>query len=473
MIWRPAIEDHAQNAGHFHQGANFLVAGARDALEAWSRTMSEEVITELGSVLTSEHDLLKRLGVHTLTMIPSLVTEISLKPVMESNFFRPGLFHEMARLVNLRFGELNQDDRELIHHLIRTGPPLRDGESADSHEQRVDSWRRSYLAVLPDEWQTDEERAWSAQLTHDWGEPDERFFLVYSRSGWVATESEPGSLPDPESDGIDAVWAALQRDSDLWSATRQLVAESPDAMLAILPRVRLEDLPKLFPFVDAYIELCKAGRAFDWTPLIEAAERLAAQDESGDSSFAWLLRQGLGTRTVGVPDDLLDRAAVVCERIIARHATPIETGIDAERESSFHQLNHPAGQAADALMFYLWRKGIAAGDARSMPPTYRLYLNKLHRPGGVASKCDLPSVAAWPSWNGSSQAGFGGTSIALLRVKILPWRTTLSALYLEDISSIRGQRLRSCDNFDRYIWRHCQIQLLRTGLSSTDESTGR
>jgi hypothetical protein len=368
LFWRPAIEDHQQNSTHFNQGSSFLTTGARDSLNAWLRADPDSASKEVTLLLESQHDLLIRLGTHALTVNPEAIDRFDVAGLIERSFFNPSLFHEIARLVHLRFGDLPEAVRELIHRMIREGPPIRDGESSDSHSQRVDSWRHSYLGVLAEDDRNEEEREWVTALHREWGEPAEKFFLVYSRSGWVASEREIAAIPDVQQNGVAALWETLSRDPGSWPGTREQVARVPDLMLDLAPRIRAEDLPHIFPFIDAYIELVKAGRAFDWTPLVALAERLDGVNPDADSTFAWLFRQGLGTRKAGVPDDLLDRAFKICCNILARRSTPIEVGIEKDREWSFHQLNHPAGQAADALLFYVWRRGLIAGDNRRVPP---------------------------------------------------------------------------------------------------------
>jgi hypothetical protein len=143
-------------------------------------------------------------------------------------------------------------------------------------------------------------------------------------------------------------------------------------MLALAPKVSRHDFPNAWPYLDSYRELMKERRAFAWLPLIDMIERLTAglADSGRDTEWAVsdLLRDGLANREFGVPSDLLDRTLAAAAGLLDRLATPLEQGLPEVKDLEFHQLNDPAGRAADSFMLYVWRKAVEAGDENRRIP---------------------------------------------------------------------------------------------------------
>jgi len=365
--WRAAIEDHPQNSERLEQPLQFLLTATRDALLTWIDQQADGALPELNQIVSSGEEILRRLGLHVLTTFPEQIAKLDVPPFTEDNFFDLGPFHELMVLLNQRFDHLPERQREVVHRLIREGPPPQDeGESSDDQQQRRDTWRWHLLAVISPEHQTAEEQAWREGLRATRNDPPEPFFVVFFHTGFIANEPQDGRLREARAQGMEALLSALRQESGRWDGLRELVREDPDGMLKLAPLMQREDFDHIWPYFDAYENLMKANVAVGWTPLVALVERMVPEPPENPGRAEWaaagLLRSGMANRTVGIPADLLDRAFKVVVRIIDGLYSRLESGIEEDRDPAFHQLNTPSGQAADAFMLCVWRMAIQGGE---------------------------------------------------------------------------------------------------------------
>jgi hypothetical protein len=366
---RPVIEDHDANDRRFDQALHFLVEGFRDALLAFVDTKPREGARELVQLLSSDEDMLRRVALHTLTERPDLISTATVQPITRERLFDMAGCHEFGRLLRSHFARLPQKVQDIVHEAVARGPET--GEATEDDRSRIlASWRWRLLNNIPKSSQTKQEKRWLGELRTKWGETEEP-----SRPWtWTWSPASGGGrdLSEARKKGPDAILDELRSAQGQWDEVRELVREDPEGMLALAPRVSRHDFPSAWPYLDSYQELIRQRRAFAWLPLIDMIERLTAGPADGgrdmEWAVSWLLRDGLADRQFGVPGDLVDRAFAVVVRLLGDSATPLEQGLPEVRDLESHQLNDPAGRAADSFMLYVWRKAVGSGDENRRIP---------------------------------------------------------------------------------------------------------
>ena len=386
-FWRPAIEEHEQNQVDFGKALHFILNWTREAL--LSRISSEPEVgrLELDELLSSEEPLLRRLALHALVESPENIAKVQTPVFTDTFFWNPRHFHELMLLLNRRFGDLSENQKDLVHRFIKEGPPATEDESSDEYQRRVDDWRWHLLAALPTEHQTDEEQKWHQEFRETRGDPEEPFFHTYFRFGFGAMlpEEDDRDLRQARQRGMRALLDELRESGGIWYGLRELVQDDPDGMLELADILEAQDLDHLWPYFEAYSDVMKVGIAFRWAPLIGFAERLAEQSgrgQTGLSTVSRLLRDGLSNETAGVPDDFLDRSFGVLFRILHNTYISLETGLSDDQRGGYHQLNSVSGEAADALMLCIYRKTRKEqGETRQIPSIAQEWLSKGLRDG--------------------------------------------------------------------------------------------
>lgn len=196
-IWRPAIEDHAQNLGHTVKDA--LVSGVRDTAQRIVRSGSvpgEEVVRELER---RRWKIFHRLALHLLrNNADQAMSLIQARLVKKDLFEDIHIQHEYVLLLRTCFSKLREHDKRTILGWIEAGPDVeqlrrwreRKRKSPPSEEDVTryrETWQRDRLAwiaqeSLPAQWQERYRR-----LVETFGEPEHPEFRVYSDGGWVVS----------------------------------------------------------------------------------------------------------------------------------------------------------------------------------------------------------------------------------------------------------------------------------------------
>jgi len=366
---RHAIEEDDYNYTRFDGALHFLVDGFRDALLAFVDTKPREGARELVQLLSSDEDILRRVALHTLTERPDLISTATVQPITQERLFDMAGCQEFGRLLRSHFARLPEKVQDLVHEGVARGPEIEEA-TEDDRSRILASWRWWFLNQIPEPSQTEQERRWLSELRMRWGEAEESSQLM--TSAWSPVLGRRVDLSEARKKGPDAVLAELRSAQGQWDEVRELVREDPEGMLALAPKLSRHDFPNAWPYLDSYRELIKERTAFAWLPLMDMIEQLTAvpADNGRDTEWAvsWLLRDGLADQQFGVPPDLLDRAFAVVVRLLDRFGTPLEEGLAERGTLESHQLNAPAGRAADSFMLYVWRKAAeAGGENRRIP----------------------------------------------------------------------------------------------------------
>ena len=384
---RSAIEDTDQDV--FERPLNSLVDAIRDALLVLADLEDEDLPERLQQWLRETHPIYRRLSLHILTERPEYIGVMPQELVLPAEIYDHDAYHEQARLLNERFAELPAELQRRVHDYLDSCI----GGSAESDDVRPGrrAWR--LLNVLPDAALTNGEREFKeAKIRELGGVMEQPLFEVWT-SG-VHAVTAPATCDELRvlfDDGgherlLDALrnptkyftieW--LQDAELLWDEVRALVREDPAKHLQLGELLAVDDFPDAWCYFDAYEQLAKEGTEFDWRPLLTAINQLTGASDASPVywSAAHIMKSAATSTTNPVTPDDLDLLGDVVERILAATCVPIHSRDQIERDLLTHQLNAPAGAAADALISICFRRAYdASGEeerASNLPESPRM-----------------------------------------------------------------------------------------------------
>ena len=329
--------------------------------------------------------MLRRLALFAADVHPEMIPALSPVLVTDATFFDAHFFHEQAVLLSHHLGKLDRPTQTLVHRLLEQGPPRPEGQTNEEWRRHVDYLRWLWLAVNPVEHLTEAEQAkWNA-LVESRGVPDHPFFLGW-HGPFEVVEMEPNVA---DADRLRIAWqsggaadlvAVLRAEARWWTPLADLIGEDPEGFLSLAPILGPEDGERLLPYFESYERLLQtqsdpqfATVAFTWEPLLELMERVAAADLRGAPGtareVARLIDSGVANARNPIPAQLLDRATAVTVNLLDTLAQPLDT--DPQQGGQIgrnHQLNHPAGAAADAFMRCVWQALYLATDEQRRLP---------------------------------------------------------------------------------------------------------
>jgi hypothetical protein len=132
-IWRPAIEEHAQNSEH--DFASEMVGFTRRALEEAVRNQSLALDAALGIVDEYPYLVFERLRVHLVNVFADRSPDLARQTMMDRGLFDDFEFkHEYAMLMGARFALLDAEQRGRWVKWVEAGP-RKEGVDADLKEE--------------------------------------------------------------------------------------------------------------------------------------------------------------------------------------------------------------------------------------------------------------------------------------------------------------------------------------------------
>jgi hypothetical protein len=297
-IWRPSIEDHAQNVGHSLRGA--LVSAVRRATCELGRHDPSLVPTMVRPLEERPLRVFHRLALHLLRTFRGGTAALAAKRLTDRRLFETiGLQHEYRLLLRDRFPELSPGDQALILGWIETGPDpdkVRVGlerlHGAPPTEAKVEgytnAWRVDHLAILvphlPTEWRQ-RYVAWRGGAP----EPEDPEFPVHV-SGWHGSSS-PKSVEELRVLSVEEVVDFLLRwqpPDDRWTEPSRDGLESAITAAVTAEPVRFADEAHRFKNVEpGYVmalfwglrAALKERPRWDWHPVLEICEWVARQTD--------------------------------------------------------------------------------------------------------------------------------------------------------------------------------------------------
>lgn len=185
-IWRPAIEDHEQNA-HREDMRAVLVDGLRDAAMGATTIDSALSVSVANSLLRSPYATLVRVGIHVCSEHYGTVGSAFWENVQKRWFVDPVYWHEIYWLIKKNYSKFSAAQRRQFLEIVTKGM---DACAEDKEKDELsDTYRRDLLhpafglgdQVVDAKYAVLVER-WGAVRDH----PD---FHSYSTGGWIGDRS--------------------------------------------------------------------------------------------------------------------------------------------------------------------------------------------------------------------------------------------------------------------------------------------
>jgi hypothetical protein len=215
QIWRPAVEDHAQNSDSGVRNA--LVSATRDAALRVAST-GDSALADVVAELEPHSILHKRIALHVLA------TSDGGRDLLDERMGDHDLFddyrvrHEYATLLRNRFHDATEQTKATVLSWIDAGPDVDDfrqrrlrfdGETptAEDVDRYVRVWQRDWLSFIAEQLDSAHAAQYDALVT-DIGEPEHPDFTSWS-SSWSGPES-PLSAQEIADRTIDEVLAYLR-----------------------------------------------------------------------------------------------------------------------------------------------------------------------------------------------------------------------------------------------------------------------
>jgi hypothetical protein len=318
FIWRPAIEEHAQNLGHTLKDA--LVSGVRDTAILVIRSDKASVEQVLSVLERRRSKVFQRIALHVLTEFADQTEALVAERLTNRNLFDDvNLLHEYVCLLRDRFSRLSPEKRRIILNWIDAGPDIlrfkerqqqRTGFPPSEEEIRCyrEIWMRDWLARVGAANLAEEWREQYSRLVKTHGEPEHPEFPTYTEGGRVGPTS-PKTADELRGMSVEDIMRFLST----WSPPENLLREpSPEGLGRALSAVVADD-PRRFAqeatrfqnldptyggaFLFGLWEALKKNEAFEWTPILELCQWVVgqprgirgrhAQDIDADPDWGW------------------------------------------------------------------------------------------------------------------------------------------------------------------------------------------
>ena len=384
-LFRPAIEDHAQN--HDWYGAeNRFVEGLRDVLLSWVSATPDAAKDTVKSLLHAELEIARRIAIHVIHTNWSDLRDL-LTEAISPDLFRSGHLHELYQLLATHFSELSMEQQTAVLDAIDNIDVPKVAENPEHHRRFV---QRNWLSALEGK---GNERAslWYAQL----GSGDKKVglsphpdFHSHMESSWGEGPSiyQPAELLAFAQSGdlVDVLNDFKQ--TDRWSGptTRALVsaletavAEQPSLFISILPSLlsakRSFQYGILSGLKQAWNASAKSTYDLDWNDAWEkildflyqliSPVQFWSEKVEPDPDFCpsrdWIppvvadfLRSGTRDDKHAYSSDLLPKALVIIELLLES----AEAGSTPTDDPMHMAINSPKGKAIEALFSHALRQ---------------------------------------------------------------------------------------------------------------------
>ena len=383
---RSAIEDTDQD--EFPSDFDWLVIGVRNVLLRLADTNAEFTADQLKRLLRDPLMFNQRLAFFVLTERPKFIQTIDPDLVFQSDVDEYHLFHESMRLVSLRYYEFSPLTKARIHRQIAR---LLSGEERPSDGRgydRIRAWR--LLNVMPETSLDDDERQTKAELNGFLGLPEHPLFL-----NWTSGVEAIGSPASAEvlqryldEEGPIGLLEILRNPAAyfeikwhhqaemVWGEISALAKDRPQEFLRLADYLSVSDFPGAGHYLSAYAELSRQERKFDWLPLVQTCSRLSRGDKLGvtDWSISHVLLKSVQNINNPIPRSHLRSVESIASRILGRNATPLASISTIQNDLPGHQLNSPAGAAAETVLQIIRRRildrsvGVARSSGNVKPP---------------------------------------------------------------------------------------------------------
>ena len=362
--WRPAVEDHAQNATG--DVRDTLIEALRDQLLALISVDPGALKSTWHRLLAEPYAIFHRIAIYLLTTADDPPSDLLDEAVFQHDWFdRPIAYHEYYHLMQKHFGNLPLDRRtHYLEMITRTAHEATEKEYIDWWEYRQLWPLREYL-----------DASWKARLIElqRLGELEHPDFLSFTSTGTGGGPRSPKTreqLRAMTEEELVSFLMSWEPPKDSYTEPSQeglaqelvtLAQDDPAHLAAIALRFNDLRVDYARALVEGLQGAVKSGRKFDWAPVLRLGQALASRDKRSDElryallRLSWLLSSGLEKGEGEIPIDL--RAQLW--EVIALLAEYPDPSLDAEGDDdtppSHRSLNTVRGEAIHACIRYgLW-----------------------------------------------------------------------------------------------------------------------
>jgi hypothetical protein len=288
-IWRPAIEDHAQN--HMHDNVDdCIISAVRDLLERRVRHLvteskPEEARRELEEVLahTVTYPILKRFRLHIYRLFPEVFDQ-ELQHEISTPELSSKAWHEYSLLTSAHFDRLSTKAKKKYFDVI---------DAEDKKDDKyIDSWRVRLIGLVAQHLDATKKKKY-ARLLKQSAKLDQPHFTSYHSEASVVGFDSPKKESDlenkPTSEVLEVLktWAPTGDEffgpsrSGLGMALRNVVAKEGSKYSAVAPDFFAPDVRPvyLYHLLSGFMESLKTDTKLDWNAILELSLRIVAESK--------------------------------------------------------------------------------------------------------------------------------------------------------------------------------------------------
>lgn len=444
-IWRPAIEEHSQNA-EIAELRDLLVRAVRDGAQHLAEGDSERLPKIIELLEERNWLVFVRIALHLLSNSANAGVDLVAARLTNRDLFNEvGVRHEYDLLLEESFARVEQEDRDQILGWIDAGPdrkrfmgasPLWTGKPAteEDYELYKPVWQRDRLApmggVLAGQWKERYEK-----LVEEVGPPRHPDFPFYTSAGFETPKSpkspeELETMSVAEVAGFLSSWRAGDRweepsPSGLASEVRALAAKDPERYASDAGQFEGLDPTYVRALVQGLNDALRQKLGLTWPPVLALCSSCVRQNreipgrtrESRDfrdldpdwgwarAAIADLINEGLKEELAEIPFDLRTETWDVLEPLTEDPEPAGEdegTSRGLERDPATVSINTVRGKAMHAVVRYaLWVKRHAEREEGqdagfdSMPDVRRVLDDRLQRDRSTAIRAVYGQWFPW------------------------------------------------------------------------------
>lgn len=290
-IWRPAIENHAQN--HTHDDIDdCIISGVRDLLEKRvsylvANNRADEARRELEEVLahTKAYPILTRLKLHVYRLFPDCFEEELMREISRPDLSSKA-WHEYSLLAHAHFARLSPDAKKKYFDVIDT--------QNKEDDKYIDSWRVRLVGLVADHLDGEQKKKY-AKLLKQSEKLDQPHFTSYHSEASVVGFDSPKKESDlenkPVSEVLDVVkmWKPTgdtffgPSRSGLGMALRIVVAKEGGKYSAAAPDFFAPEVRPvyLYHLLSGFLESLKVEAKLDWSAILKLSLSIVDASKRG------------------------------------------------------------------------------------------------------------------------------------------------------------------------------------------------
>ena len=400
-IWRPAIEEHAQNIRHSIE--DVLVSAVRDAAGALVESGQSSIADVIRLLEQRTWNVFGRIALHVLRCFHAQAPELVEQWLTDRTLFDDaGLLHEYTLLLRECFPKLPPEKQRQILGWIEEGPAASETASLGSpseQERYVATWQRDWLARigyenLPPKWQRRYET-----LIAECGEAVHPDLPAHFDVGWRGPAS-PKSAEELRAMSVEELVAYLASwkppatpfgepsPEGLARTLAELVSESPERFASEATRFKGLDPTYVRALITGLRQSLGKQKTFDWQPVLDLCEWVVAQPREipgrqgqeleRDPDWGWtrkaiaeLLAAGFEEGPGSISPDLQEQVWAVLEPLSEDPEPTPEYEArygGSNMDPATLSINTVRGEALHAVIRYaLWRHRSAQRTASQEP----------------------------------------------------------------------------------------------------------